>query len=166
MRAIGGIREGMSRRGAQRRRLIPGGESLAMQYDAFVAKWVLATRHLVRISKIKNAVENEKEQKYETITPGEPRYYWKLLTQWKWAIGIAGVRVGSLLLPFSASHEQSPRYPGTPWWLINTRRLWTPFLPRDHAIVFYCHKIIMDRRQTSRMQYFLTTFDDEILIDT
>lgn len=117
MRAIGGIREGMSpigmTRGAEAT-IDPRRGELAMQYDAFVGKWVLATRHLVRISKIKSAVENEKEQKYETITPGEPRYYWKLLTQWKWTIGIAGVRVGSLLLPFSTSHEQSPRYPGTP----------------------------------------------------
>lgn len=48
------------------------------------------SRWRLRALKIKSAEENEKEQKYGTITPGESRYYWKLLTQWKWAIGLAG----------------------------------------------------------------------------
>lgn len=117
---------------------------------------------------IKNVEESEKEQKYRMITHGGSRYYWKLLTQWKWAIGIAGGPRGSLLLLFStlpitpASYECTPHRPEP--LPIKTRRLWTPFLPSRSRNVRNDCRIIVNRRQSTIVAYSISSHDDKISI--
>lgn len=166
MRANDGVsHEGMSRRGSKKSRLIfhgarrrnttsPSWSRLLVAVLSHELSLTTDEREASRV--IKNTKESEKEQKYEVITPGESRYYWKLLTQWKWAIGVAGGPRGSLLLLFSTLPVAPiPRaLPAcrseTPCRSINTRQLWT-LAPsfcqmKSRNTHNYC-RTIADRRQ-------------------
>lgn len=175
------LHEGISRRrdAGQKSGLIPGDAIRRLRREAaysrggFIARVIADDWQKRGISRDygHRRKRKKKEQKYEAITPGELRYYWKLLTQWKWAIGVAGGPRGSLLLLFStlrvACHPPRPFLPlsGDPLSTdkhastLNFGTLLPSKMKSRNAC--NCRGIIADRRQTWRTR---SSDDDEISI--